>query len=82
MFRRNKSLQIIFQTFLVTLPAMANIGSLLLLLVLIYSILGVQLFANVMHNGELAGHSTFETVGDAFLTLIRVSTGGKWNLLL
>ena len=36
-----KRLNIIFSTFILTLPAMANLGSLLLLLIYIYTILGV-----------------------------------------
>ncbi len=40
-------------TFIISLPAMANIGSLLLLIILIYAILGVYLFAEVMLNGRL-----------------------------
>ena len=37
----------IFNTFLITLPALGNIGMLLLLIAFIYSILGVELFAYV-----------------------------------
>ena len=47
LFRKNKSLKLIFQTFLATLPAMANIGSLLLLFIFIFSILGVYIFADI-----------------------------------
>lgn len=41
LFRRNKSLKLIFQTFMLTLPAIVNIGTLLLLIFFIYAILGV-----------------------------------------
>ena len=46
-FKGNRTLKGTIMTFLVTLPAMVNIGSLLLLIILIYSILGVNLFAQV-----------------------------------
>jgi hypothetical protein len=62
-------------TFMISLPAMANIGSLLLLLILIYAILGVYLFAEVRPNGILDVHANFQTVGSAFLTLIKILTG-------
>jgi len=75
LFRRNKSLMSIFQTFLVTLPALANIGSLLLLFIFIYAILGMYLFADIMLNGDLDVHANFQNVSIAFLTLMRISTG-------
>ena len=52
-FKRNRALKGTFMTFLVTLPAMANIGSLLILIILIYAILGVYLFAEVKPNGAI-----------------------------
>ena len=67
---------------MITLPAMANVGSLLALFIFIYAILGVYLFANTMFNGELNDHANFTHIGVAFLTLIRISTGGKWPLLM
>lgn len=59
LFRRNKSLKIIFQTFILTLPAMANVGSLLLLFIFIYAILGIYLFADVMLTGSLNENVNF-----------------------
>jgi hypothetical protein len=47
-FKRNKALKSTLMTFMISFPAMTNIGSLLLLLILIYSVLGVYLFAEVM----------------------------------
>ena len=46
-------------TFMVSLPAMANIGSLLLLIILIYAIMGVYLFAEVKVNKALNEHANF-----------------------
>ena len=43
-------------TFLSSLPAMTNIGGLLLLVNVIFSILGIYLFADVMPNGILDEH--------------------------
>ncbi|CDW81684.1 voltage-gated ion channel superfamily [Stylonychia lemnae] len=82
LFRRNKSLKSIFQTFLVTLPAMANVGSLLILFIFIYSILGVYMFADIRLNGELNHNANFQNVSNAFLLLIRISTGGNWSKLM
>lgn len=47
LIKRAKSLKIIFETFVVTIPALANVGGLLMLMLYLYSILGVSLFATV-----------------------------------
>ena len=82
LFRRLKSLKIIFQTFLVTLPALANVGSLLLLLLYIYSIMGMYLFAEVKLNYPLDENLNFKNIGYSFLTMIRVSTGENWHEIM
>ena len=81
-FKRNRSLKGTFQTFIVTLPSMANIGSLLLLIILIYAILGVYLFSTVRLSGDLNENANFQSVGTAFITLIRIATGEKWQNLM
>ena len=59
MFKRNRALKNTFMTFIVTFPSMFNIGSMLALLVMIYSILGVYLFAEVKINGALNENVNF-----------------------
>jgi hypothetical protein len=58
-FKKNKSLRATLMTFMVSLPALVNIGSLLVLINLIYSILGVYLFADIKLNNELNEHANF-----------------------
>lgn len=82
LFKRNKALKNSIQTFIISFPAMANIGSLIILVVLIYAILGVYMFADVKENGELNVHTNFQSVGQAFVTLITVSTGENWPKLM
>jgi hypothetical protein len=53
MFKRNRALKSTFMTFLVTIPSMMNIGSMVALLILMYSVLGVYLFSEVKVNGIL-----------------------------
>jgi hypothetical protein len=54
LFRKYKSLRHIFETFLITLPALANVGGLLMLLIFIYAVLGMNLFSTVKFNGALS----------------------------
>jgi uncharacterized membrane protein (UPF0182 family) len=61
---------------------MANIGGLLMLINVIFSILGMYLFADIMPNGALNEHQHFRTFGTSFLTLIKIITGEKWPLLM
>lgn len=77
--KRAKSLNIIFETFLITIPALANIGGLLLLLLYLYSIIGVSLFATVKLQDNLDQHANFQTFLRSFMTLFRASTGEGWN---
>jgi len=56
-FKGNNTLKGTVMTFFITLPAMVNIGSLLLLIVMIYAILGMYLFAEVKLNGLLMGNA-------------------------
>jgi voltage-dependent calcium channel T type alpha-1I len=61
---------------------LANIGALLLLLIYLYSILGVFMFAPLKKQNGINIHASFESFGTAFLTLIRISTGEAWNNLM
>lgn len=47
MIKRFKELSKIFNTMLISIPALGNVGSLLFLLLLLYSVLGVFFFAKV-----------------------------------
>jgi hypothetical protein len=82
-FKKNKALKSSLMTLMVSFPAMANIGSLLLLLNLIYSVLGVYLFAEVKPTpGLIDSVTNFQSVGRAFITLIRIMTGEGWPKLM
>ena len=81
-FKSNKALRNTLMTFIVSVPAMANIGALLMLINIIFSILAVYLFAEVKHNGELNNYNNFETFATAVVTLIRAITGEKWPKLM
>ena len=79
LIRRAKSLQLIFNTFVITLPALMNIGALLLLLLYLYSVVGVYLFGEVQRNGIFSDNLNFETFGHAFCALCAVATADSWG---
>lgn len=76
-----RSLNIMFTTFIVSLPALLNVGGLLLLILYLYSILGMELFGDVMRNGKFNDSMNFETFSNAFFTLCAVATSDSWNLI-
>lgn len=47
LINRAKILKIIIDTLILTLPSLANVGGLLLLILYIYAVLGVELFYDV-----------------------------------
>ena len=80
--QKSKQIKVIFETLIVTIPAITNIGGLLLLLLYMFSVLGVFLFAEVQLQDYLDHHANFQSFGIAFLTLLRCSTGEGWNALM
>lgn len=73
-----KNLQQIFQTFILAIPELLNVGALLILLLLLFAVLGVSLFAEVKEQSTMNRHANFANFGSAILTLLRVSTGEGW----
>lgn len=55
----NESLRVIFSTFLMSLTNLLQIGSLLVLFLFMYGVLGVYLFAKVKRTGILSNHVNF-----------------------
>lgn len=82
LFRKLKSLQLIFSTFLSTLPHMLNVGAIMLLIVYIYAVIGISLFAEIMPNGPMNRYLGFTSWYKSFITLIRIATGENWNVLM
>jgi len=80
--KRAKSLRMMFQTFVISLPALINIGGLLLLLLYVYAILGINLFGAVKRSGMVDNFANFNNVSSSLLTLLRIATGENWHELL
>ena len=57
--KRFKDLKVIFNTLIVTIPSLASVGGLLMLLFFLYSIMGTFLFSTVKLNGSLDIHANF-----------------------
>lgn len=66
-----KSLQSLFVTLWVSLPAFWNVGALLLLIMFVYSYLGVQLLGGLRYGDAINEHANFDRFWMAMLTLFR-----------
>lgn len=72
-------LRTLMMTLWYSLPSLVNVGALLLLLLVIYAIIGVQVFGNIEAGENLNRHANFQSFPLATLTLFRISTGEGWE---
>jgi len=79
MLRFAKGLNKLFNAFLMALPKLANVGILLFLLLFLYSVLGMNVFAKVRYYGPHDERAHFRSFWRVFLTLCRSMTGEAWN---
>jgi hypothetical protein len=77
--RGGQSLNNIFNTFVITMQSLANIGGLLLLFMYIYSIIGLIYFGETKRNLNMNAYINFESFTNAFITLFTVATADSWN---
>ena len=82
LLKKAKRLYIIFNSFIHTIPAFVNVGSLIMVLIYIFAVLGNRIFADVKLSGSLTQHKNFQTFPRSFLTLITVMTGEGWYELM
>lgn len=80
--KRLKSLRLFYLTITKTMMSLMNVGLLMILVIYIFAIIGVQLFAHVKLNGPMTSLYNFQTVPKALLTLYRIMTRDHWNELM
>jgi Ca2+-binding EF-hand superfamily protein len=78
----SKQLEKLVTVIKLSLPSLVNVMSVLILVIFIYSILGVQLFTFLPHNYALNDDRNFETFGNAMLINIQCLTGDSWSTLM
>lgn len=82
LIKKAKNLNLMFNTFVVSLPALFNIGGLLLLLLYLYSILGMYLLGQVKRTGMLTDTLNFETFTNSFCVLCAIGTADSWGTIV
>ena len=76
-----KEIRRMFGAFIGTLTELVNVASLLFLLLFLYAVLGMNLFATVKLQQNLNHNANFQNIGVSLLTLFGISTGENWPLL-
>lgn len=74
-----KGLRTLFQTLVFSLPALFNVGSVLILFFFIFSIMGMNLFGSIRQGEFLNRHANFQNFPRSMLVLMRMATGESWN---
>lgn len=81
-FEKAKGIQRLMFSLVVSLPALFNVGAILLLIVFIYAIIGMSFFAHVKKTGVLNEVVNFETFLNSMLLIFRLMTAAGWNDVL
>jgi len=78
-----ETLQSLFDTLFISLPATWNVFTLMVVVFFIFAVFGVQFFGRVLltDNG-FTDHANFKDFPRAMLTLFRLSTGDMWELVM
>lgn len=77
-----RGLNQLFTTLFMAIPKFVNVGAILALLLFVYVVLGVQMFAKAHSFGPIDDHANFRDVWRGLLTLIRIMTGEGWTELM
>lgn len=77
-----KSLRQLITTLVFSLPALYNVGVLLVLVLFIFASAGMALFGNVRFGDNLNEHANFRSFQASMITLYRISTGESWNAIM
>uniref|UniRef100_A0A0G4H9N8 Calcium-channel protein CCH1 n=1 Tax=Chromera velia CCMP2878 TaxID=1169474 RepID=A0A0G4H9N8_9ALVE len=80
--RAASGLRIIFQTMINVIPSLGNIAGLVFILLIIFSILGMNLFGKVAYGGQIGPNANFHNFGQALMLMIRCATGESWNEIM
>ncbi|KAH7463184.1 Sodium channel protein 60E [Phytophthora ramorum] len=74
-----KGIRHILITLYLAVPGLSNATSILVLMLFIYTTMGVQMFAKVALSDNIDAHANFQSFGRGFLLMIRAATGESWD---
>jgi len=74
-----KTLKKLFNTIIASVPSLLNVCGLLSILMFVFAVLGMQMFATVPETDDITEHANFRNFWDSLHSLLRYSTGENWN---
>ena len=77
-----KGLRDLVTTVILSAPPVFNVCQLLVIVMFIFSVLGMSLFGNMVLQDNVESHANFQTVPNGMLLLLQTVTGDGWTLLL
>jgi hypothetical protein len=77
-----KGLNRLFTAFVLSLPKLLNVFAILMLLLFLFTVLGVQIFARIKFLDQHSVHANFQDFYRGIMTLLRCSTGEAFNSLM
>nr|AEF59076.1 putative voltage-dependent cation channel [Monosiga brevicollis] len=81
--KQARGIQRLLTTMVMSAPTLLNIGTLLFVVLFVYAIVGMTLFAHVKFTGPVVDNfMNFRNFGNALVLLFRLSTGAGWNDVL
>lgn len=83
MFRLFKTYgRVVLDTLINIIPQIANVMALIFLLLFIYSVLGISLFADIKFGPYYNENNNFRSFPKAIVLLFRCMTGEDWNMIM
>ncbi|KAG2498044.1 hypothetical protein HYH03_003805 [Edaphochlamys debaryana] len=82
LIRGAKGIRKLLRTLLYSLPALANVGGVMLLFFFIFAVIGVSLFAGIKYGEALDSHANFDSFFNAMMLLFRMITGESWDQIM
>ncbi|KAG2489238.1 hypothetical protein HYH03_012259 [Edaphochlamys debaryana] len=79
LIKKAQGLKRLLLTLVQSLPALANVGSVMLLFFFIYAIVGMNLFGGIKQGDYITRHNNFDNFPNSMLALMRMITGESWS---
>ncbi len=80
--KKAESLNRIFNLFLNSIPGVINLTILYILLVFIYSVIGISLFGSLKYQTYINDRWNFQNIANSMFLLVRITSGEKWNEIM
>lgn len=79
-----QGLRTLFNTFILSIPALGNVMGVMLLFYFIFAIIGMNLFGKLKMEKDscLTRHANFQDFPTSMLVLTRMTTGENWNCIM